>query len=145
PATIGTRIVQRPIAVDETVASRGEKPVVVQFGLKILNRLAKVLGRVVVVMEMNLHFTVAAPAQSREQIEVLGHVLLRRIEKRMLRRAPIGIAKLVGHPWIVFKPMLDALQPLMPGSLVPQRFVMVDKAEKNVRRRDHCRRPTLEV
>ena len=118
---------------------------VVQFGLKILDRLAKVLCCVVIVMEMDLHFAVASAAQSREQIEVVGHVLLCRIKKRVLRRVPVGIVKPIRHPRIVFEPMLDALQPLVPRGLVPQGFVMVHNAEKNVCRHDKWRRPTLEI
>ena len=63
-----------------------------------------------VVMQVHLHLAESLLTERRQAIEQLGPVLFRRIEKRVLRRAAVGIAELTGHGRVTLEPPFHAAQ-----------------------------------
>ncbi len=65
---------------------------------RVLERVAKILGRVGVVVQVNLDLAKSAPAKTGQPIEMLGLVNFDRIEERVTRRPAVGIAELALPP-----------------------------------------------
>ncbi len=85
-------------------------------------------------VHVHLNVTEATSAEARELLEKLFAVILLGIEKRMLRRPPVGIGKLFGHSRIAFHPCRNALTFHVDPWLPEGRFIVIGQAKENVDR-----------
>ena len=100
PPSVGPRIVQGPVAVDETIGDRPVRWSRASSPWRLENRClalqqggTEILGGVVVVVQLQLDLAVSGPTKIRQGIDVLGVVFLDRIEVRVARRAAVAVAK----------------------------------------------------
>ncbi len=99
---------------------------------KLSELLAQAIGRIVVVMQMNLDLAETHPAQFDQRVQVFRAVLLTGIEERMDRWPPIGVEQTGAQDRVLVAPARDA-RPLgrVVGRL-PLRLEVIDEAEQQV-------------
>ena len=141
PATVGARVVQAPVAVDEAKAQLAGARIARQRAMALVQQLVEavdgrveVFGGIVVVMQVDFDLAKAVGAQAGELVEMFLDVLFLRIEEAVLRRAAIRIAMRAGQRAIVAAP---AIHPRTLGGHVdpaPVRLEVVDKTEHHVDR-----------
>ena len=92
-------------------------------------RNAKVVGRVVVVMQMHFDFTEAGAAETGKGVEILGLVLFDRIKERVTRRPAVAVVEAAELTRIIMDPALNAASADFGGRAILLRFVMVGDAQ----------------
>ena len=138
---VRVRVVQRPVAVDEGPArllrhriDRQRVVAVDQGAGEAAQLLAQAGFGVLVMVQMDLDLAVAHAADLHQCIEVLGAVLLFRVEEAVDRAATVGVAELVAQRRVLLAP---ACHPTAFGGVVrllPHRLVVVDEAEHHMLR-----------
>src|SRR5262249_49493994 len=110
PATIGTRVAQRPVAVDEAerdgagVLVASEQTVIVDKKFAERDELvAEAVGRVVVVVQVQFDFTEARATQFTERVQQRLLVFLGGIKERVAWGTTVGILE----PAELFRELLD--------------------------------------
>jgi len=86
------------------------------------------------VMQMNFDLAVAARAEQRELIEMLGSVHLRREEERVLWRPAIRIDEPIDRCRVASQPRGDAVSLALDRHLPVIRLVVIADAEEDVDR-----------
>ena len=95
-------------------------------------RSAQSLGRVVLVVQMDLHLAKARTAKPGQRVEILFLVFLDRKEEGVTRRPTVRIAKLPELPRELLDPRCDALAPGGDVGLAPLGLIVVGQAQEDV-------------
>ena len=141
PATVGTAVAQRPITVNETVSDLAADRIAPQQTVPVKERVAKLcefvsqaVGRVVVVMQMNVDITPAVGTQLGEPIEVLRVIFILREEKRMLRHSTAAVVKASEETRIFGTPAIDSSNRRCVISSVTARLVVIADRDEDIER-----------
>jgi len=101
---------------------------------------AESVGRVTIVMEVNLDLAKPLPSEFDELFNVFASILLRWKEKRMPRRVSVGIDATCAQPRILLCPPGYTPTFRFQACSIPARLKVVRKAEHHV---DATRKPTV--
>src|SRR5206468_1185733 len=93
---------------------------------------AQTLGRVLVVMQMDLDLAKPRPAQTRQRVEILLLVLLDRKKERVARRPTVAVLEGAELPGILLDPGGDALPTDLDARLTRLRLEVIGDAENDV-------------
>src|SRR5882724_10103843 len=98
----------------------------------VADRAAQVVGRVAVVVQMQLDLTQPAPRQLGERVEISGLVFLAGEKERVARGSPIGVAEARREGRIPVRPGAHARGADGTILRLPERFVVVAESEEEV-------------
>ena len=96
--------------------------------------LAEVLGRVVIMVQVQLDLAEAGPAEFGQGVEMLGIVLLDREEERVAGRPPIAVAKAAESRGIVAHPPRDPGTGYFWGNATHPRLEVIRDADQDMNR-----------
>src|SRR5271157_278825 len=115
PAAVGSRVIQRPVPVDEPEGRLAGPPIAGEQSMTGSQAIAgfeqrppEVLGRVVVMVQVDLNLAVARAAKPGQRLDKLRFVLLDRIEEGVPGSSPVAVAAIPEALGIVAHPSLDA-------------------------------------
>ena len=118
---------------DGAVASAVEKAVLVEKRLgKAAQPIPQSIGRVEVVMKVDLNVPKTAMAQLRERVEELWPISFLRKEERVLRGSAVAVGESLRHSRVFSDPCRDPRALNVDIDLAMGRLKMIGDAEKNI-------------
>src|SRR5262245_32837540 len=99
---------------------------------RLRNLAAQAGGRVLIMVQVQLHFSQPGTRQIRQPLEIGGGILFGGEEERVLGMAAVGVAKPAREPGITFVPAPDSGLGHHRPRAAPQRLEVITKGEQQV-------------
>jgi hypothetical protein len=141
PATVRPGVVQGLVALHKPVGQLAAVAVPSQQAVPMGEQLlvirvqpAQFLGRLAVVVQVDLDLAESLTAKPGKVVEMLGLILLKGVEKRVPRRPAVAVVQIAEKAWVVADPLPDTRPGDIRGGCLSARLEVVRYAQEQVNR-----------